>query len=191
MGWGFGVGGNVGGVGSRDVVRAALAVEYLAIPALRTTYYYSLGHLHTLRTLRTLAHNRAGSALGQVAQAVRAAAGRREGRAQGPPEGDKPWRQGEGGGPLQCMSRRLETLWWERREKHIGAPMHPRVALSALECRASTRVSREGSPSVAHGRKKEKKLPAVPPPPGHAREERVSDAARAHTRSSRHGIARP
>ena len=111
VGWGFGVGGNVGGVGSRDVVRAALAVEYLAIPALRTTYYYSLGHLHTLRTLRTLAHNRAGSALGQVAQAVRAAAGRREGRAQGPPEGDKPWRQGEGGGPLQCMSRRLETLW--------------------------------------------------------------------------------
>ena len=44
------MGGNVGGVGSRDVVRAALAVEYLAIPALRTTYYYSLGHLHTLRT---------------------------------------------------------------------------------------------------------------------------------------------
>ena len=118
-GWG-------GGGGSRDVVRDALAVEYLAIPA----------HLGTcaLSHLLTLAYNRAGSALGQVAQAVRAAAGRREGRAQGPPEGDKPWRQGEGGGPIQCMSRRLETLWWSEER---STPLHPRVALSALYCRAS------------------------------------------------------
>jgi len=107
-GWERGVG--VGEVGSRDVVRDVLAVEYLP----RYPHYvlllltWALAHF---AHLRTLAHDRAGSALGQVAQAVRAAAGRREGRAQGPPEGDKPWRQGEGGGPLQCMSRRLETLW--------------------------------------------------------------------------------